>query len=135
MDETFLKDPFPPDIAELSAAEAVALSAAARRDGFAVFELDGAAMKTKPDLMEHCALALCFPGDFGKNWDAMVDYLGDMATFHKNNHILVLIRSSAEIAGADPALYGALRDVCGLACDNARQWSKSAVTLKFVFVR
>ena len=134
MDETFLKDPFPPDIAELSAAEAVALSAAARRDGFAVFELDGAGMKTKPALMEHAARALAFPGDFGKNWDALIDYLGDMANFHKNNKILILIGAAAEIAGSDPALYSELRNVCGLACNNAREWSKGAVILKFIFI-
>ena len=134
LNNNFLATPLPPDIADLLAPEAAALCACARRAGFAVFELDGAQMKTKPALMEHTARALAFPGDFGKNWDAMIDYLGDMATFHKNNKVIILIRAAAEIEGSDPALYAALRNVCGLACNNAREWSKGAVTLKFVFI-
>jgi len=134
LNNNFLATPLPPDIADLPALEAAALSASARRAGFAVFKLDGAGMKTKPALMEHAARALAFPGDFGKNWDAMIDYLGDMATFHKNNKVIILIGAAAEIESSDPALYAALRNVCALACNNAREWSKGAVTLKFVFI-
>ena len=134
MDNNFLATPLPPDIADLPALEAAALSASARRAGFAVFELDGAEMKTKPALMEHASRTLSFPGDFGKNWDAMIDYLGDMATFHGNNKVIILIKAADEIEVAAPALYASLRNICGLACNNAREWSKGAVTLKFVFI-
>jgi hypothetical protein len=134
LNNNFLETPLPPDIADLSAFEAAALCVCARRAGFAVFELDGAGMKTKPALMEHAARELAFPGDFGENWDAMIDYLGNMATVHKNNKVIIFIRAAAEIKGSDPALYAALRNVCGLACNNAREWSKGAVTLKFIFI-
>ncbi|HAF96244.1 MAG: hypothetical protein A2X34_05505 [Elusimicrobia bacterium GWC2_51_8] len=134
MNDNFLATPLPPDIADMTVFEAAAISASARRAGFAVFELDGAGMKAKPALMEHIARSLAFPGDFGENWDALIDYLGDMANFHKNNKILILIGAAAEIAGSDPALYSELRNVCGLACNNAREWSKGAVILKFIFI-
>ncbi|MCX5790617.1 MAG: barstar family protein, partial [Elusimicrobia bacterium] len=73
MNKDFLNTPQPPDLADLSAGEAAALAAAARAAGFAVFELDGARMKSKPELMEYAGQALGFPGDFGRNWDALVD--------------------------------------------------------------
>ena len=133
MNKDFLETPLPPDLADLPYKEALALAAAARAAGFAVFELDGAWMKSKPQLMEYMAQALGFPGDFGHNWDAAIDYLGDLATFHKNNKILVVI-DPAEILKADVKLYADLRKVCGLACENARQWSRETVILKFVFL-
>ena len=134
MDTNFLLTSNPPDIADLPPAEASALAAAARASSFAVFELDGARMRTKPALMEYSEKALGFPGDFGRNWDAMIDYLGDMATFHKNQKILILVKSPSEILTADPKLYADLRRIFGLACNNAREWSRNAVILKFVFI-
>lgn len=134
MNNDFLRTPFPPDLADLSPNEEPVLAAGAGADGFAVFGLDGRRMKSKPELMEHAAQALAFPGDFGKNWDAMVDYLGEMPNVRKNGKILVFIRYSGEILAADSGLYSDLRKACGLACENARQWSGNTVILKFAFV-
>ncbi len=134
MDNDFLKTPLPPDITDLSPEQGAALSAAAREEGFAIFELDGAQMKTKPALMTHVERTLGFPGDFGKNWDAMIDYLGDMATFHNNPKILILVKNSPKIFKADPVLYADLRTICGRASDNAREWGKNALILKFAFI-
>ena len=134
MDIKFLSTSNPPDIADLGPAEAAALAAAARSLGFGVFELDGAAMGTKAELMEQAAARLSFPGDFGRNWDALIDYLGDMANIHKNGKILILVGNSAEIEKADPKLYADLREAAGLACENAREWSGSRVMLKFAFL-
>ena len=134
MDKDFLVTPLPPDIADLSPEQAGALAAAARAAGFSLFELDGAKMGTKPELMDHAAQALSFPGDFGRNWDALIDYLGDMANIHKNGKILILVGNSAEMAAADPKLYAELREVAGLACQNAREWSGGRVILKFAFL-
>ncbi len=134
MEENFLNTPKPPDVADLPPEQAGALSAAARAGGFAVFYLEGALMRTKPELMTHLAQALGFPGDFGRNWDAVIDYLGDMATFHGNNKILILVRNPAAILEADPELCSDLRKSCALACENSREWGRGAVTLKFVFI-
>ena len=134
MDNNFLSTSLPPDLIDLSQAESTVLAAAARGLGFAVFELDGTAMKTKAELMEYAAARLGFPGDFGKNWDALIDYLGDMATVHKNDRILVCVRNPAEMEKAAPELYAELRNVAGLACQNAREWSRGRVFLKFAFI-
>ena len=134
MDDNFLNSPQPPDLADLSPERGAALAAAARAGGFAIFALDGARMKTKPELMDHVARDLGFPGDFGSNWDAMIDYLGDMATFHKNAKIIIFVENSAEISKADPALYACLRTICGRASDNAREWGRNALILKFAFI-
>jgi hypothetical protein len=134
MDNNFLSTPLPPDLLDLDQAGAAALAAAARSLGFAVFELDGAAMRTKAELMDHAAVRLGFPGDFGRNWDALIDYLGDMATVHKNDRILVCVRNPAEMEKAAPELSAELREAAGLACQNAREWSRGRVFLKFAFI-
>lgn len=134
MDNKFLDTPFPPDLADLSPQLGAMLAAAARAGGFAVFELDGARMKTKPELMAYAARVLGFPGDFGGNWDALIDYLGDLANIHKNEKLLVLVGNSAEMSKADPKLYADLRESAGLACRNAREWSGNKVILKFAFI-
>ena len=131
--EAFLTAASPPHLADLSGEEAAALKRRAAGSGFAVFELDGERMKTKPELMDHLAAALAFPGDFGRNWDAAVDYLGDLAGAHGGTKFLIVIKDPAALKSADPKLYAEFREVCGLACENAGQWSRGAVKLKFAF--
>jgi hypothetical protein len=69
------------------------------------------------------------------NWDAMIDYLGDLPTFQHSNQILVIVRNAGQIQNADAKLYAQLRSVLQDAVENASEWSRSAVTLKFVFVQ
>ena len=133
--DTFLLDPGPPDLADLDGAQAAALAGRARTLGFAVFTLDGSRMRTKPELLEHLAAALGFPGDFGRNWDAAVDYLGDLAGLHPGEKFLVLVEDPQAMEGVEPRLYLDFREVCACACENSRQWSRGAVRLKFVFLK
>lgn len=134
MDENFLKTSQPPDIADADAAGAAAIEAAAAAEGFVLLALDGARMKDKEALMDHAAAALALPGDFGRNWDALIDYLGSLAEFKNNDRVLVVVRNAAALEAAGADLYKVLREVCGDACDNARQWSRGRVVMKFVFV-
>jgi hypothetical protein len=134
MYNNFLSTAFPPDISDLSPAEAAALAGAARALGFGVFELDGAAMRSKAGIMDHAAGRLAFPGDFGRNWDALIDYLGDMATIHKNEKTLILITAPDEIGADEPGLAAKFREVLGLACNNAREWGKGVVILKYAYI-
>jgi len=90
-------------------------------------------MLTKPALMAYTARTLGLPADMG-NWDAMIDYVGDMATFHQNDKILILVRNASAIQNADRQLYAQLRNAAGLSCQNATEWSRSAATLKVVFI-
>ncbi len=128
-----LAAPLAPGLADLDAAQADALASAARSSGCAVFELDGTKIRTKPGLMAYAAQALGLPADMD-NWDAMIDYLGDMPTFHHNNNIVILVRNASAIQQADPKLYADLRNVAQLSCENANEWSRSAATIKFVFI-
>lgn len=120
-------------LADLTAAQADALTGTARSAGFAVFQLDGEKMTSKPELLAYAARTLGLPADMD-NWDAMIDYLGDMSQVHHNNRVLIVIRNAGAIRGADPKLYSDLRDVAEDSCENASQWSRSTVTLKFAFV-
>lgn len=128
-----LSVPLTPGLADLDAAQANALASAARSNGYAVFELDGAKIRTKPGLMAYAAQALGLPADMD-NWDAMIDYLGDMPTFHRNNNIVILVRNTDAIKNADPKLYSDFRSVAEFSCQKANEWSRSAATLKFVFI-
>jgi hypothetical protein len=128
-----LSAPLASGLADLDAAQANALASAARSSGYAVFELDGTKIQTKPGLMAYAAQALGLPADMD-NWDAMIDYLGDMPTFHHNNNIVILVRNASAIQQADPKLYADLRNVAQLSCENANEWSRSAVSMKFVFI-
>ena len=111
MDNIFLSTSNAPDLADLDPAEAAALAAAARSLGFGVYELDGAAMGTKAALMDHAALRLSFPGDFGRNWDALIDYLSDMANIHGNVKTLILIKAPEKIGAGEPGLQVQFREV------------------------
>lgn len=128
-----LAAPLTSGLSDLDPAQADALASAARSSGYAVFELDGTKIQTKPGLMAYAAQALGLPADMD-NWDAMIDYLGDMPTFHQNNNIVILVRNASAIQQADPKLYADLRNVAQLSCENANEWSRSAATIKFVFI-
>jgi hypothetical protein len=134
LNAAFLTAATPPHLVDLSGPDAAALQRHAAGLDFKLFELDGTRMRTKSELMDHLATALGFPGDFGRNWDAAVDYLGDLAGFHGGEKFLVVVKDPAAMERADPKLYADFRDVCGLACENARQWSRGKVRLKFAFV-
>lgn len=125
--------PLTSGLSDLEPAQAEALASAARSSGAAVFELDGNRIRTKAGLMAYAAQALGLPADMD-NWDAMIDYLGDMPTFHRNNNIVILVRNASSIQQAAPALYADLRSVAQYACENAEEWSRSTVAMKIVFV-
>ena len=69
MDAKVFLSAAPPHLADLDDRDAAALKRQAADLGFAVFELDGARMQTKAELMDHLAAALSFPHDFGRNWE------------------------------------------------------------------
>jgi RNAse (barnase) inhibitor barstar len=55
-----------------------ALQKLAKAADFAFFHIDGKNIERKEQLMNAVATALHFPGDFGRNWDAMEECLTDM---------------------------------------------------------
>ena len=119
-----------PDVCELASSETDALKQRAAGGGFIVFELDGNQMRGKKELLAHLAAALNFPADFGANWDAAVDYLADMPSFHNAEKFLIIINHSAEIR-RDAALFGELRQTLAFAALRARQ-IQGETPLKFI---
>ena len=54
------------------------VAAVAKRAGYAFFHIDGKNISRKEQLLNHVALALHFPKDFGHNWDALEECLTDL---------------------------------------------------------
>jgi RNAse (barnase) inhibitor barstar len=61
--------------AEISVSE---LGKAAKSKGLAFFHLEGKRIAKKDQFLNHAAIAMKFPDDFGKNWDAFYDCLTDL---------------------------------------------------------
>lgn len=121
------------DVLDLTPSYADFLAGYAADQGYAVFELDGARMTTKQTLLVYSTRALRFPG-VPANWDAMVDYIGELPVIHRNSRILIVVRNSDRVRLAGGRLYADLREVAEFACRNAREWSKGDITIKFAFV-
>ena len=121
------------DVLDLSPSYADFLAGYAKSMGYAVFELDGARMTAKPSLLSYSTRALSLPG-VPENWDAMIDFIGDLPSIHRNNRFLIVVRNSSRISLADRQLYEDFREVAEFACRNAREWSKGDITIKFAFV-
>jgi hypothetical protein len=58
--------------------------------GFALFETDLKGVKGKKNLLSALALATRYPGEFGENWDAMVDVLCDLSWEAAPGYVLLL---------------------------------------------
>ena len=56
----------------------LALKKLAKSRGYAFFHLDGTSIGRKEQLLNHMAIALRFPKEFGHNWDALEDHLTDL---------------------------------------------------------
>jgi hypothetical protein len=123
-----------PGVYDLGASAASRLATDARALGYAVFELDGSRMKSKPELMAHTAKVLGLPKDMD-NWDAFIDYMSDMPQIHANEKILIMIRNASQIRMADPKLYADLRETAAFCSQRAREWKDYSLRLKFVFVQ
>ncbi len=121
------------DVLDLSPVYADFLSGYAQSNGYAVFSLDGTQMTAKPALLDYTTRTLRLPG-VPENWDAMIDFIGDLPGIHHNNRILIVVRKANAIQQAGGPLYADLREVAEFACRNAREWSKGVITIKFAFV-
>ncbi|MEU5696328.1 barstar family protein [Actinosynnema sp. NPDC020468] len=63
--------------------------------GGVVRHLDGAVMRSEAELFAEFARVLTFPGYFGRNWDAVVDCLGDLhGDWHGDADVVVVVRSA-----------------------------------------
>lgn len=105
---------------------------AARLGGslLAVFEADGEHMATKDGLLAEVARAMHFPHDFGMNWDALDDYLRDLAWEPSGGYILI-VRNADSLWSSASHLAGMLIESWLLA---AEFWGKRDKPFHLVFV-
>ncbi len=66
------------------------LSELAEQAGFALFDADLKGIKGKKNLLNALARATRFPGEFGENWDALVDVLCDLSWEAAPGYVLLL---------------------------------------------
>lgn len=64
------------------------LQSAAKRAGFAFFHVDGKNIARKEQLLNHVAIALHFPKDFGQNWDAFEECLTDLEWVDADGYLI-----------------------------------------------
>jgi len=69
-------------------ADTKALQAAAKRAGFAFFHIDGKNIARKEQLLNHMAVSLRFPQDFGHNWDALEESLTDLEWIDGEGYVI-----------------------------------------------
>ena len=83
----------------------------AERAGWRVFWLDGTGLGDKRALLDRCAEEFAFPSHFGRNWDALQDFLRDLSWAPAARGYLVVYDHWGDLADADPASHRMLMDV------------------------
>jgi RNAse (barnase) inhibitor barstar len=72
--------------------------------------LDGEATVDKPSTMDAIAAAMSFPSTFGRNLDALYDYLTDLSWLPAGRHVLIWVQSD-KLKQAEPRTYLSIRSV------------------------
>jgi len=72
--------------------------------------LDGEATVDKLSTMDAIAAALSFPAVFGRNLDALYDFLTDLSWLPAGNHVLIWVNSD-KLKQAEPRTYLSIRSV------------------------
>lgn len=72
------------------------------REGGVVRRLDARAMTSPQSLFAEFSSRLCFPGYFGRNWDALIDCLDNLhGDWHGNRNVVVVIDNFEELRSAE----------------------------------
>lgn len=96
----------------------------------AVFEVDGAQIRTEADLFSAVAKEMQFPDYFGMNWDAFDECLRDMEWLPSKGYVL-LFRSAEQFWCQSSTLAGAFVESWLFA---AEEWSDKGTAFHLVFV-
>ena len=97
--------------------------------GFALRDLDGAAIAGRDDLLAALASALAFPDYFGGNWDALDEVLRDLGWLPADGYVLV-VRDATALWREAPRAAGRLVE-SWLFC--AEEWSRRETPFHLVF--
>lgn len=95
----------------------------ARELGFAAAVVDLAGCLDKDEVLDRFAAALRLPDWFGRNWDALVDCLGDLSWLPADGYLLLLDHVGAWRT-AEPDQFATALEILD---DAARTWSAQRV--------
>src|SRR5262245_19051697 len=87
--------------------------------GFVVRTIDGRRGRTKHGLLNELGRALDFPGDSGRNWDAVEEMLADLDWLPAKGYLLVVTHAD-ELLVEDPDEY---QTFIGIVKDVAKEWA------------
>lgn len=107
------------------------LRAELAKHGVASFELAGAAIRSKDELMNALAGTLKFPDHFGRNWDAVIDCLRDLPDNIPGEGYVLFIQDGAQLWRTAPDLAGALVETWLTAAEDA---AHDEIALHLVFL-
>ncbi|WP_019202478.1 barstar family protein [Tsukamurella sp. 1534] len=66
----------------------------------------GSRMRTKAALLDELSAALQFPLDFGANWDALADCLGDLEWLGGTAVVVLGVAQAEQVLADEPASFG-----------------------------
>ncbi len=96
-----------------------ALGRAAAAAGWDFAPVDGASVTDKGALLDALARALSFPDGFGRNWDALEDFLGDLS-WREGQGTLLVWSPVDPLARQNPGALSTALDVLRSACEGWR---------------
>ena len=97
--------------------------AAAKTAGLHVFKIDAGRTRGKNDLLNLLGKALRFPDSFGKNWDALHDFLTDLSWLRGKGWVLILANGDV-LARNHEDVFNAAVDVFSAAAESWRKQRK-----------
>ncbi len=99
------------------------ITAAAKTAGLLVFKIDAGKARGKNDLLNLLAKTLRFPDSFGKNWDALHDFLTDLSWLRGKGWVLILTNGDV-LARNHEDVFNAAVDVFSAAAESWRKQRK-----------
>lgn len=79
------------------------LDAVRRQESPRVLVVRGGRMRTKEALLDEVSAALQFPLDFGANWDALADCLGDLDWLGGPEHVVLGVAEAEQVLADERA--------------------------------
>ena len=108
----------------LPATKASKAHVAAKALNYAVFQVDLAAVRSKKALLVKLAHSMNFPDEFGHNWDALADVLGD-PEWQSAAGWLVMLQHAERIQQNSPEDFLVALDIFAAAADEWRNRGKA----------
>ena len=97
----------------------------AKDAGFAFFHVDGKTIARKEQLLNHMAVAMHFPKEFGHNWDALEDHLTDLEWVDADGYVIYYDHIDG-LLGAHPDQFETLVEILR---DAVASWKEDGTAM------